>query len=166
MAYGLPDLETSLYLPSTILEDTETSATGNECEKPIQHLNNFLKSRDISPIRYSLRTPWNEASGRTKRQHERKARQAISAVLDEIAHNDADSLWESILCSEGSQNGDNAVSSGVDKELMDTLANCYKNANSWDARRQILSIMADKVSLATIQKWIPGLTRYRFMVSR
>ena len=131
MAYGLPDLETSLYLPSTILEDTETSATGNECEKPIEHLNNFLKSRDISPIRYSLRTPWNEASGRTKRQHERKARQAISAVLDEIAHNDADRLWESILCSEGSQNGDNAVSSGVDKELMDTLANCYKNANSW-----------------------------------
>ena len=55
MAYGLPELETSLYLPSTILEDTETSATGIECEKPIEHLNNFLKSRDISPIRYSLK---------------------------------------------------------------------------------------------------------------
>ena len=80
MAYGLPDLETSLYLPSTILEDTETSATGNECEKPIEHLNNFCSKK------YSLRTPWNEANGRTKRQHERKARQAISAVLDEIAH--------------------------------------------------------------------------------
>ena len=118
----------ALYLPSTILEDTETSATGtDECEKPIEHLNNFLKSRDISPIRYSLRTPWNEASGRTKRQHECKARQAVSAVLDEIAHDDADRLWESILCSEGSQTGDNAVPSGVDKELMDTMANCYKN---------------------------------------
>ena len=166
MAYGLPELETSLYLPSTILDDTETSATGIECEKPFEHLNNFLKSRDISPIRYSLKTPWNEASGRTKRQHERKARQAISAVLDEIAHNDADRLWKSILRSEGNQIGDNAVSSGVDKELMDTLANCYRNANGWDARRQILSIMADKVSLATIQQWIPGLTRHRFMVAR
>ena len=43
-------------------------------------------------------------------------------------------------------------SSGLDKELMYTLANCYKNANERDSRRQILSIMADKVSLATIQQ--------------
>ena len=113
--FGGIELEISLYLPSTILDDTETSARGIECEKPIERLNNFLKSRDISPIRYSLKTPWNEASGRTKRQHERKARQAISAVLDEIAHNDADRLWKSILRSEGNQIGDNAVSSGVDK---------------------------------------------------
>ena len=49
---------------------------------------------------------------------------------------------------------------------MDTLANCYKSANEWDSRRQILSIMADKVNLATIQQWILDLTRYRFMVAR
>ena len=51
------------------------------------------------------------------------------------------------------------------KNWMDTLENCYKNANEWDSRRQIFSIMADKVSLSTIRQWIPGLTRYRFMVA-
>ena len=33
-------------------------------------------------------------------------------------------------------------------------------------RRQILSIMADKASFAKIQEWIPGLTKYRYMMAR
>ena len=135
-------------------------------EEPIDHLNSFLRSRDISPIRYTLKTPWNDASGRTRRLHERKAKQAVSAVLGEIAPNDPDLLWESIMSSKQNETGNHTCSSGLDKELMYTLANCYKNANEWDSRRQILSIMADKVSLATIQQWIPGLTSYRFKVAR
>ena len=135
-------------------------------EEPIDHLNSFLRSRDISPIGYTLKTPWNDASGRTRRLHERKAKQAVSAVLGEIAPNDPDLLWESIMSSKQNETGNHTCSSGLDKELMYTLANCYKNANEWDSRRQILSIMADKVSLATIQQWIPGMRSYRFKVAR
>ena len=135
-------------------------------EEPIDHLNSFLRSRDVSPIRYTLKTPWNDASGRTRRLHERKAKQAVSAVLGEIAPNDPALLWESIMSSKQNETGSHTCCSGLDKELMYTLANCYKNANEWDSRRQILSIMADKVSLATIQQWIPGMRSYRFKVAR
>lgn len=135
-------------------------------EEPIDHLNSFLRSRDVSPFRYTLKTPWNDASGRTRRLHERKAKQAVSAVLGEIAPNDPDLLWESIMSSKQNETGNHTCSSGLDKELMYTLANCHKNANERDSRRQILSIMADKVILATIQQWIPGLTSYRFKVAR
>ena len=166
VAHDLLEQETSLYLPSTLLEETETSATGMKWEEPIDHLNSFLRSRDVSPIRYTLKTPWNDASGRTRRLHERKAKQVVSAVLGEIAPNDPDLLWESIMSSKQNETGNHTCSSGLDKELMYTLANCYKNANEWDSRRQILSIMADKVSLATIKQWIPGLTSYRFKVAR
>ena len=166
VAHDLLEQETSLYLPSTLLEETETSTKGMKWEEPIDHLNSFLRSRDISHIRYTLKTPWNDASGRTRRLHERKAKQAVSAVLGEIAPNDPDLLWESIMSSKQNETGNHTCSSGLDKELMYTLANCYKNANEWDSRRQILSIMADKVSLATIQQWIPGLTSYRFKVAR
>lgn len=166
VAHDLLEQETSLYLPSTLLEETETSATGMKSEEPIDHLNSFLRSRDVSPIRYTLKTPWNDASGRTRRLHERKAKQVVSAVLGEIAPNDPDLLWESMMSSKQNETGNHTCSSGLDKELMYTLANCYKNANDWDSRRQILSIMADKVSLATIKQWIPGLTSYRFKVAR
>ena len=166
VAHDSLEQETSLYLPSTLLEETETSTKGMKWEEPIDHLNSFLRSRDVSPIRYTLKTPWNDATGRTRRLHERKAKQAVSAVLGEIAPNDPDLLWESIMSSKQNETGNHTCSSGLDKELMYTLANCYKNANEWDSRRQILSIMADKVSLATIQQWIPGLTSYRFKVAR
>ena len=102
-------------------------------EEPIDHLNSFLRSRDVSPIRYTLKTPWNDASGRTRRLHERKAKQAVSAVLGEIAPNDPDLLWESIMSSKQNETGNHTCSSGLDKELMYTLANCYKNANEWDS---------------------------------
>ena len=157
----LLEQKTSLYLPSTFLEETKTSTTGMKSEEPIDHLNSFLRSRVFSPIRYTLKTPWNEASGRTRRLHERKAKQTVSTVLGEIAPNDPDLLWECIMSSKQNETGDHTCSSGLDQELMYTLANCDKNANEWDSRRQILSIIADKVSLATIQQWIPGLTSYR-----
>lgn len=56
------------------------------------------------------------------------------------------------MSSKQNETGNHTCSSGLDKELMYTLANCYKNANGRDSRRKILSIMADKVSLATIQQ--------------
>ena len=36
----------------------------------------------------------------------------------------------------------------------------------WSTRRQILSIIADKVNYRTLQSWIPGLTQYRFNIAR
>jgi hypothetical protein len=53
----------------------------------------------------------------------------------------------------------------VDKTLMESLVECYNNASHWSTRRQILSIMADKVS-SILKNWIPGLTKYRFNVAR
>ncbi|CAH3106013.1 unnamed protein product [Pocillopora meandrina] len=108
-AHDLLEQETSLYLPSTLLEEIETSTTGMKSEEPIDHLNSFLRSRDVSPIRYTLKTPWNDASGRTRRLHERKAKQAVSAVLGEIAPNDPDLLWESIMSSKQNETGNHKL---------------------------------------------------------
>ena len=49
---------------------------------------------------------------------------------------------------------------------MVALAECYMNASAWQARRQILSIVADKLQLRTVRRWIPDLTRYRFNTAR
>jgi hypothetical protein len=36
----------------------------------------------------------------------------------------------------------------------------------WSTHRQIMSIMADKVSFKVLQKWIPDLSRYRYNIAR
>ena len=50
----------------------------------------------------------------------------------------------------------------MDVTVMEALAECYQATSRWETRRQILSIMADKVRYKTLLKFIPGLTKYRF----
>ena len=154
----------SVFSPSETLLDSNLSDYSHEKLKPLDHLNNLLISRDISPVRCVLRSPWNETSERTKREHTRKAKQALSVVLGEIAPNEEDGLWKALTCSSCRNNGRNDES--VDESLMKALADCYNNANTWDTRRQILSYMADKATFSKISQYIPGLRRYRFSSAR
>ena len=137
---------------------TENISTSEIADAPssLDHLNTFLESREVSPIRYTLRTSWNETSDRAKRQHVRKARQAVSAVLSEVAPEDRGQLWHALSKSQVMQrwfSADTESDTGsTDETLLDTLASCYKDADHWDTRRQVLSIMADKASFAKIQE--------------
>lgn len=54
----------------------------------------------------------------------------------------------------------------VDLTLLESLVECYNNATQWDTRRQILSIMVDKVSFKSLQQLIPNLTHYRFKIAK
>ncbi|KAK3750455.1 hypothetical protein QZH41_008694, partial [Actinostola sp. cb2023] len=46
----------------------------------------------------------------------------------------------------------------IDNTLMEALAECYQAASSWETRRQILSIMADKVRYSKALRYIPART--------
>ena len=154
----------SVFSPSETLLDNNLSDYPHEKLKPLHHLNNLLISRDISPVRSVLRSPWNETSERTKREHTRKAKQALSVVLGEIAPNEEDGLWRALTSSSCRNNERDDKS--VDESLMKALADCYNNANACDTRRQILSYMADKATFSKISQYIPGLSRYRFSSAR
>ena len=152
---GLQTPATSIYSPNEASEHDK-----REC-KPLEMLNTFLETRDISPVRFPLTTQWEEASERTRRRHLRKANQAVDAVLEEVAPNQSGQLWKSLVASKSSdENPSGNEREPVDEVLMEALAECYRNASNWQTRRQILSIMADKVSFKTLKKWIPNLTRY------
>lgn len=130
------------------------------CEtSPRDHLNAFLASRDVSPIRHSLVTSWDLASERTKRFHTRKAKQVVNACLEEIAPQDHQHLLEHVV------NAHKACDN-IDSTLLEALTECYNNASHWSTRRQILSIIADKISYKDLQKWIPYLSRYRYNIAR
>lgn len=123
-------------------------------------LNNFLKARDVSPIRNQLTTPWEEASQRTERRYSRKAKQVVLAALEEIAPESPKVLLNVIQTSSDEEDY------YVDKSLTEALVECYNNASHWSSRRQILSIMADKIPYSSLKNWIPGLSRYRFNMAR
>ena len=61
--------------------------------KPLEKLNEFLESRDKSPVRNVMRSQWGDANERTKRRYVRKTRQAITAFLEEVAPDQQHHLW-------------------------------------------------------------------------
>ena len=122
-------------------------------------------------IRSRLQRPWEEASERTRRYYVRKAGQGLSTLLQDIAPSYSGSLFKAVYPSGVIQrtlqcNGEEATSSSVDKTMMSALAECYCAADSWETRRQILSIMADKLTLNQLRHWIPDLSQYRFTEAR
>ena len=87
-----------------------------------------------------------------------------------MAPEDPSQLWHTVFKSQVMQrlfSADAESGTGsTDETLLDALASCYKNADHWDTRRKILSSMAEKASFAKIQEWIPGLTKYRYIMAR
>jgi hypothetical protein len=154
------DTPVSIYQPSEALSISFTEEEEKFRETTARdHLNAFLASRDVSPIRHSLVTSWDSASERTKRLHTRKARQVVDACLEEIAPHDHQHLLDIVV-------NDHRACNNVDSTLLEALTECYNNASHWSTRRQILSIIADKVSYKDLQKWIPNISRYRYNIAR
>ena len=132
-------------------------------------LNRFLKLRDVSPVRHTLSVPWNTAHERTKRRYLRKAEQCISAILDVLAPENSQELWTE-LCDRHTLSTEShvAVEGRSEKEtvLLSAFAESYLNAQHWSTRRQILSLMADKLSLKEMREFIPTVTSYRYNIAR
>lgn len=143
-----------------MLAETINDSVPVKQSSPRDQLNAFISSRHVSPIRHTLTIPWDIASSRTKRLHTTKAKQIIEAVCEEIAPQDHENLLNSVVTSYKSSD------SSIDTVLLDALTECYNNANNWSTRRQILSIIADKVDYEQLQRWIPDITRYRYNVAR
>ena len=112
-----------------------------------------------------------EKMGRGKYTHKKnyvlKARQTIVAALNVIAPGDAGHLWEALKESCSVEKAQHIREEcPADKRYLEALAETYHSASSWDTRRQVLSIMADLVTFKQIQRYIPGLTEYRFKIAR
>ena len=139
---------------------TQLEVSAQTRSTPKDKLNCFLTARDVSPVRISMMTSWDEAAARTKRHYIRKAEQVVFTALDEIAPNNSKMLFRALKEKHLNEN------EGVDHVFLETLAACYENAGHWSACRQILSIFADKVSFKTIQQWLPDVTRYGYNIAR
>ena len=98
-------------------------------------------------------------SGQNVIIYKRKAKQVIDATLEEIAPQDHDHLFRSV-------SQVYASTMNLDSTLMEAIKECYANADHRSTRRQILSVVADKMSFKEIETWIPDLSRYRYNIAR
>ena len=107
----------------------------------LESLNNFLLQCNVSPVK-KLTKELTESSDRTKQRYMAKAKQCISAVLDTISPNEGDLLLKSVLLEQ--QNTVHDVSLDVLKEI-------YQRAETWQFRRQVLSIIVKQMTFEEAQ---------------
>lgn len=125
------------------------------------HLKDQLGS--VSPVRSQLQSDFQEISSRTSRYYNRKALQAVDAVLDAIAPGQSTQLIQQLVERYAKQNTNVDV---PENTLLSRLVKLYDEADSWYTRQQILSTFVSSYSKTDLLRIIPGLTKWRIDEAR
>ena len=153
--------DTNSIVSSTSEEAQAVKATS---VVPPEKLNEYFFSHGIAPIVQPW-FEWEQVTDRTKQRYTKRTAEIVSSVLRTISPKDAGSLWQAIVSSAAMKKalGLEELSQPL-KDYLEALAEAYGNANGWDTRRQILSIMAGLASYKAISVFIPGLSRYHYTI--
>ena len=134
--------------------------------KPLRLLNAFLEEGGIKTISHP-QLKRNKCADRTKRRYIQHTTDILVAVLKVVSPENAGYLWSALQASKvvNDELGVEGILHPSQRVYLEAIAETYKNASSWDTRRQILSVMTGTASLASIQEYIPGLSQYRYTVA-
>lgn len=155
------------YLPSSETAST-ASSSGEDGKYQLQKakLNAFLEKCNIEPLGRRWKD-WNEANERTQERYVNRSSEIVKSVFSVVYPDNAAHLWKELKLSSAMDKimGSDSVRLLSDNSYLEALAAAYKNAASWDTRRQVLSIMAGVASYREISRHIPGLTQYRYTIA-
>ena len=134
--------------------------------KPLRLLNEFLSECDVKRVD-NPQFEWLKSADRTKRRYIQHTRDILVAVLKVVSPKNAGYLWSALQATRAVNDelGAEGIMLPSQRLYLEAIAETYKNAGSWDTRRQILSIMTATASFSTIQEFIPGLSQYRYTVA-
>ena len=111
-----------------------------------------------------MKRPWSDATSKTHDCYTRKASEIIAEVLKTVAPQSAPELWEAVTRKDEVSQLLESVRPGSD--LLLAVVESYKQADTSEIRRQLLSLVASKVTYAALAAHIPRLTRYEFTAAR
>ena len=153
--------ETPGYQPFPLHRDQPQC---KEDDDSLNKLNEFLVSRDCSPVRYRVKGMLSEAAKCTKREHLRKGRQGIVAVVETIAPGQenetwAELTWPGILDAQlnARKMGRSRIQIEADHSIH-ALAAAYRQSEARVTKLQILSIIVDIFPQRQIQDLLPEIT--------
>ena len=153
----LPEKEISIWLD----EKEEQHAKRHTLNDTVS----TLTDGRVSPFLSTLNTEWDDISSTQQKYYTRKARELFSATFSVVSPGQEQALWES-LCREPMLKNEGTVAKkrkyfDVKSDLIDALIEAHNQAQSWQTKRQILSLFANDFSRLKLQKMIPGLSKWR-----
>ncbi|CAH3046486.1 unnamed protein product, partial [Porites lobata] len=157
---------------TSTLDDSISQATCAQYLKPpdntdegkVAALQWFVDECSTGPLGSIMKRPWTDATSKTRECYIRKASTIISEVLKTVAPQSAPELWEAVRGKNEVSHLLGSVHNGSD--LLLAVVESYKQADTSKTRRQLLSLVASKVTYAELVAYIPRLTRYEFTAAR
>ncbi|XP_063427080.1 uncharacterized protein LOC134710627 [Mytilus trossulus] len=129
----------------------------------LSKLNDFLKTKGIQPLVLPQHA-WGTYSQKTKKSFVNKLFSCFTAVTETMFPNESDEILQEIL--KASEVIDKETDVNSDAELCQALVESYKVTDSWQVRRQILSVICQKLSFKNTCELIDGLTEYRYYTAK
>lgn len=129
-----------------------------------------LTSGRTSPILSTLNTSWDDISSTQQRYYQRKAKETILAALSVISPGQEEDLWDALRqdtsLSTSGKKMTSRKSFDPSSAIIDSLVKAYYQADSWQTKRQILSIFANDFSRSELMTLIPSLSKWRIDQAR
>ena len=133
----------------------------NERRQALNDALGNLTSGRFSPILSTLNASWDDISSTQQKYYIRKAREAVTATLSVITPGQEKDLWKRIQNDSDIIERDESSSSrrkhfDTNTGLIDVLIKAYDQAESWQTKRQILSLFANDFKpqrIANINPW-------------
>ena len=132
---------------------------------------NSLTDGRVSPLVSTLNTGWSDISPTQQRYYIKKAKEAFSATLSVISPGQEQDLWESLRHDTHLLQDERIEPSkrryfDTNSDLIKSLIKAHNEADSWQTKRQILSIFANDFTRSELQGLIPGLSKWRIDQAR
>ena len=178
------DPECSLYQPGSsslqegsqpFSDDSNSQPMGADSsrspDKLVDHdidrkaaLERFMDLCDMKSLGSIMKCPWEDTTAKTHNQYVNKVSEIIAGVIKTVAPDSAPELWQAVMTND-------KVSQFLQipkpiNDLVQAIVESYKLAEKSQTRRQLLSIIANKVTYSELVAHIATLTRYEFTAAR
>ena len=158
------------------IPEEEISTWSDEIEeqqKKRQLLNDAISGLSggrVSPVVSTLNTSWDDISGTQQKYYLRKAKETFHAVLSVLSPGQEEELWTSVRQKKSVKTSSTSAtrrrSFDPSSGQIDVLIKSYSQAESWQTKRQILSLFANDFSKSELMNMIPTLSKWRIDEAR
>ena len=131
-----------------------------------------ITSGRYSSLLSTLNTSWDDISNTQRRYYIRKATEAITTTLSVICPGQENEIWSALrqapILLQNHNPGESSKRKYFNQNsgIIDALVKAHNEAESWQTKRQILSLFANDFSRAELQQMIPGLSKWRIDQAR
>ncbi|KAK3715036.1 hypothetical protein QZH41_002685 [Actinostola sp. cb2023] len=166
----LPDL---LVVPLGFKHERRRSSMEDHAVTICRQIEQLPGNRRYHSCYAAISFGWDKAGESTRLRYTNRTVEIVSMVLHILSPNDASSLWQAIVSSPAMKKALGLEElPEASKDYLKALSETYSNANGWETRRQILSLMtASQVAavitimrhvLDTLKKEHPDITKAYF----